>query len=78
MSSAWKCLFNYKNVLQFLTRGIIVYIFSYSRRSVCDIVKTGTFACFVTWSCINNFVVLLAHMSEAKNVKNSKIQLCYS
>ena len=45
---------------------------------MCDIEKTATFSCFVTWPCINNFVVLLAHMSDAKNIKNSKIQLCFS
>ena len=45
---------------------------------MCDIEKTGTLACFVKWFCINNFVILLAYMSEAKNPNNSKIQLCNS
>ena len=45
---------------------------------MCDMEKTGTFPPFGKWFCINNFVILLAHMSEAKNTKNSKIQLCDS
>jgi hypothetical protein len=45
---------------------------------VCDIEKTGTVAYFVKWFCVNNFVVLPAHMSEAENTKHFKFQLCSS